>query len=151
MSSKRQSSGGAFGKQRRSSNANTVDTDTQRHVNDDNSDDELNDTQLRVLYELNAIKSILDDVNASLHALVRSTAPGGRLYESQQLALQFFGCVGASLSADNLPLAAPHFAAPIATLFSLPKKTAKKKKHQKKTKWRPTANLHCRISNNTLK
>lgn len=83
MSSKRQSSASALAKQRRSSNAN-ADPDTQNN----NNDDDLNDTQLRVLYELNAIKSILDDVNASLHALVRSTAPGGRLYESQQLALQ---------------------------------------------------------------
>lgn len=53
--------------------------------------DELSDVQVRVLYELNAIKAILDDVNASLHELVRSTSPGGRLYEAQQIALRSFG------------------------------------------------------------
>jgi hypothetical protein len=111
MASKRQSSGGALGKQRRSSNANTVDTDTP-------NDDDLNDTQLRVLYELNAIKSILDDVNASLHALVRSTAPGGRLYESQQLALQSLA-VWERLFRRQPSVPPPHSSPPIAALTSL--------------------------------
>jgi hypothetical protein len=113
MSSKRQSSGGALSKQRRSSNAHSSQTTHNGTVADDASDgDELNDTQLRVLYELNAIKAILDDVNASLHALVRTTAPGGRLYESQQLALNSLA-VWERLFSRQPPLAAAN-AAPIS-------------------------------------
>jgi hypothetical protein len=52
--------------------------------------DSLSDTQLRVLYELNATKAILDDINATLQALVETTSPGGRLYDAQQIALGSF-------------------------------------------------------------
>lgn len=110
MSTKRQSSGGALSKQRRGSSAAST---TQPSADDALPDgDELNDTQLRVLYELNAIKAILDDVNASLHALVRTTAPGGRLYESQQLALNSLA-VWERLFRRQPPLAAAN-GAPIA-------------------------------------
>jgi hypothetical protein len=54
------------------------------------ADEHLSDAQLRVLYELNAIKAILDDINATLQTLVETTAPGGRLYDAQQIALGSF-------------------------------------------------------------
>lgn len=101
-------------KQRRSSSNNSAASNkTPTTATDDLTDSvKLNDMQLRVLYELNAIKAILDDVNASLHALVRNTAPGGRLYESQQLALHSLA-VWERLFRRQLPFAAAN-AAPIA-------------------------------------
>lgn len=88
MSSRRANSSTQSNGQNRSDLAATASSST---VTAAAAGDELSDVQVRVLYELNAIKAILDDVNASLHELVRSTSPGGRLYEAQQIALRSFG------------------------------------------------------------